>query len=115
MSIIAKAGILITRSDLQVAAGSRQLCAGQVASIEAAAHGMRALFSCKDTDAVVLVDATNAFYSLNRQMALRNIQHLCPPLAIFVINTYKIPTELFVDRQVPCSEETQSDPLAMLM
>ena len=56
-----KAVFLITRSDLHDAAGPRQLCAGRIANIEAAAHGMRALFSCKDTDAVLLVDATNAF------------------------------------------------------
>ena len=113
--IIAKAVLYITRSDLQDAAGPRQLCAGQIAGIEAAAHGMRSLFSCDDTEAVLLVDATNAFNSLNRQAALRNIQHLCPSLSNILINTYREPTELFVDDQVLWSEEgtTQGDPLAM--
>ena len=83
-----KAVLLITTSDLQDAAGPRLLCAGKIASIEAAAHGMKALFFRKDTDAVLLVDTTNAFDSLNRQTALCNIQYLCPPLAIVLINTY---------------------------
>ena len=87
--IIAKGVLLITRSDLQYAAGPRQLCAGQIARTEVAAHGMRSLFSRKDTHSVLLVDAANAFNSLNRQMALRNIQHLSPPLANILINTYK--------------------------
>ena len=64
--IIAKAVLLITRSDLQDAAGPRQLCAWKITSIESAAHGMRALYPCKDTDAVLLVDATNVINSLNR-------------------------------------------------
>ena len=85
--IIVKAVLLITRSDLQDAAGPRQLCAGQIASIESATHGMRSLFSHKDTDAVLLVDSTNAFNWLNKQMELHNI-HLCPPLANMLINTY---------------------------
>ena len=74
--------MLIIRSDRQDAAGPKQLCAGQIASIEEAAHGKRALFSHKDTDAFLLVDAKNAFNSLNKQMALYDIQHHCPPLAI---------------------------------
>ena len=71
--IVAKAVLLITRSYLQDATGPRQPCPGQFASIEMAAHGMRAMFSRKDTDAVLLVDSTNAFTSLNRKMALCNI------------------------------------------
>ena len=86
--IIAKAVLLITRSDIQDATSPRQLCAGKITNIEEATKGMRAQFSCKDTDAVLMVDATNAFTSLNRQMALCNIQHLCPPLTIILINTY---------------------------
>ena len=60
-----------------------------------------------------LVDASNAFKSLNRQVALHNIRHLCPSLATILINTYREPTELFVDSEVLWSEEgtTQDDPL----
>ena len=84
-----KAVQLISRSDLQDVAGPRQLRAEQIASIEVAAHGMRSLFSREDTDTVELVDATNAFNSLNRPIALCNVQHLFPPLTDKLINTYK--------------------------
>lgn len=78
--IIAKAVLLATKGDLLDAAGPRQLCAGQIAGIDAAAHGMRSLFSREDTEGVLLVDATNAFNSLNRQVALRNIRTTPVPI-----------------------------------
>ena len=83
---------------------------------QAAAHGIRSLFSHDEINAVLLVHATNAFNPLN-QAALLNIQHLCPSLSNIFINTYKEPTELFVDGQVLWSEEgtTQGDPLTMPM
>ena len=113
--IIAKAVLFATKGDLQDAAGPKQLCAGQIAGIEAAVHAMRSIFSSEDTEAILLVDASNAFNSLNRQVALHNIRHLCPSLANILINTYREPSELFIDGQVIWSEEgtTQGDPLAM--
>ena len=86
------------------------MCGGQIAGIEAAVHAVRAAFDSSDTEAVLLVDATNAFNSLNRQVALQNIRRLCPPLATILINTYRVPTELFVE-----GGTTQGDPLAMPM
>ena len=65
----------------------------------------------------LLVDATNAFNALNRQVALHNIRRLCPPIATILINSYRCPTELFVDGDIILSQEgtTQGDPLAMAM
>ena len=93
------------------------MCGGQISGIEAAVHAVRTAFDSYDTEAVLLVDATNAFNSLNRQVALHNIRRLCPPLATILINTYRAPTELFVDGDSFFSQEgtTQGDPLAMPM
>ena len=54
---------------------------------------------------------------LNRQVALHNIRCLCPPIATILVNSYRAPTELFVDCDVILSQEetTQGDPLAMAM
>ncbi|EDO35883.1 predicted protein [Nematostella vectensis] len=71
-----------------------------------------------ETDAVMLVDASNAFNSVNRAAALPNIRVLCPTLAPFVINTYRLPARLFVERGkelVSAEGTTQGDPLAMSM
>ena len=54
-------------------ASSRQLCASQVAGVEAAVHAVRASFLWDDTEAILLVDANNAFNLLNRIVALHNI------------------------------------------
>ena len=56
------------------AAGPLQLCAGQPAGCKAAIHAMRKVFDLSEAEAVLQVDATNAFNCLNRQAALRNIQ-----------------------------------------
>ena len=71
--IISKAVLSVAKADLQEAAGSLQLCAGQIARIEAAVHAMKEAFLNDETKAVLLVDASNAFNSLNRGAALHNI------------------------------------------
>ena len=78
--IIAKAILSVTSGDIQDAAGSLQLCAGQRSGTEAAVHAMNTVFKDEDCEAVLLVDASNAFNALNRQVALRNIGPFAHPL-----------------------------------
>ena len=63
----------MTRDLIQKAVGNLQLCAGQKAACEAGIHAMRGLLESEGTEAVILVDASNAFNSLNREAALRNV------------------------------------------
>ena len=84
--IIAKAVLSVAKPDIQEASGCLQMCGGQISGIEAAVHAVRTIFNSSDTEAVLLVDATN---SLNRQVTLQNIRRLCPPLATILINTYR--------------------------
>ena len=72
--LIAKAILSITKGDVQDAAGALQLCTGQISGIEAAVHSVRSLFEKDETEAVLLVDANNAFNALNIQVALQNIR-----------------------------------------
>ena len=115
--IIAKAVLSVIGGDIQEAAGCIQLCSGQTSGIEAAVHAMNNAYHDDDVQAVLLVDASNAFNCLNRQAALRNIRHLCPPLTTILINTYRQPSNLFMDEHTLLSQEgtTQGDPLAMPM
>ena len=71
--IIAKAVLSVLKEDIQEAAGSSQLCAGQLSGYEAAVHSVQILFGSPDTLAAMLVNATNAFNSLNRQATLHCI------------------------------------------
>ena len=95
--IVSKAVLYVIKDDIQHATGSIQLCAGQIAGIEAAIHATCLQFSLPDTEGVLLVDASNAFNSLNRQTALHNIQVLCPAIATILINTYRDSAQLFMD------------------
>ena len=115
--IIGKAVLAAVKMDILEAAGPLQLCAGQDAGCEAAIHAMHSLFAEENTEAVLLVDASNAFNSLNHQVALRNISILCPSLAGILINTYRAKVPLFIDGKHLFSSEgtTQGNPLAMAM
>ena len=74
--IICKAILALLNPDILEAVGSLQLCAGQDSGCEAAVHFIRHLYSDPSTDGLLFVDASNAFNSLNREVALRNILHL---------------------------------------
>ena len=102
--------------DIKEAAGPLQTCAGHGAGAEAAIHAMRTIFESEGTDAVLLIDASNAFNCLNRAVALHNVQVTCPILATYLVNTYRHPTKLFIagGKTILSMEgTTQGDPLAM--
>ena len=115
--IVGRAVAKILCDDIQTAAGPLQLCAGHKSGCESAVHSMRHVYDFSETEATILVDATNAFNSLNREAALRNIRQLCPPLSRILINTYRVDVKLFIDGEIILSPEgtTHGDPLAMAM
>ena len=49
-----------------------------------------------ETEAVLLIDATNAFNCMNRAVALHNIDYVCPPMSQYLKNTYCQPVDLFI-------------------
>ena len=60
---------------------------------------MREIFQYKDWEAIVLLDASNVFNSLNRQVevVLHNTQYICPHLAKVLLNTYHNPSRLIIN------------------
>lgn len=88
--IVGKAILVTIGENIIDAAGPFQLhvCMGQQVGCEAAVHAMNSLYDSQTTEVVLLVNANNAFNSLNRETALRNIEHLCPSLSVVLINTY---------------------------
>ena len=115
--IVGKAVLSVIGVEIQQSAGSFQLCAGQPSGCEAAIHALRHIFDDVTTQATLLVDASNAFNNLNRQLALVNISTLCPAFSRILINTYRNDAKLFVGGETILSQEgtTQGDPLAMAM
>ena len=92
--IIAKAALVVVKDDILDTAGGLQMCAGQIAGCEAAAHSVREHFQESNTEAALLVDASNAFNSLNRMTALHNVRHLCPSFSTILINSYRAHSDL---------------------
>ena len=76
-----------------------QLCLGQKCGIEYAIHMLRDQYSKTSADAVLLIDAENAFNSRNRKLALKNIENTCPSLLTAIKNSYSNPSELFVNKK----------------
>ena len=115
--IIGKAILTVAGEDVQQVTGSLQLCGAQESGFKAAIHAMKRIFEDSHTDCTLLADASNAFNRLNRQVALHNIQSLCPSLAATIVNTDRCPARLQVDGDSVYSREgtTQGDPLPMLM
>ena len=114
--IIGKAVMWTLSSDIEKAAGPLQVSSGVKGGAEAAIHAMHDIFKADGTEGVILVDASNAFNSLNRMVALHNVQYTCPDFATILINTYRTSSRLIISggREI-LSEEgtTQGDNLAM--
>ena len=93
------------------------MCLGQKSSIEHAIHALRRRFLEDRTEGILLIDAMNAFNSLNKDLALKNIRKLCPSIYTAIRNSNKTPSDLFIDKRVIKSQEgtTQGDPTAMAM
>ena len=89
---IAKAVLRVIGRDIEEAAGPLQVCTGQDGGCEAA-DVMRDIFKSPESEAVLQVDTTNAFNSLNRLAALHNITVSCLSLTQILVNTYRAPSE----------------------
>ena len=116
--IIAKAVLSLFHPEIQDAAGPLQVCAGQDGGCEAAVHAMRQFFAEEEVQGALLVDASNAFNTINRHAALLNIKSICPSLYQILLNTYRAPIRCIIsgDGEITSSEgTTQGDPLAMAM
>ena len=68
--IAGKVVMSMIKEDVQETVGSLQVCAGQSGGCEAAIHAMRTIYENEDTDRILLVDAANAFNSINREAML---------------------------------------------
>ena len=115
--VIGKAILSVVKSTVMEVTGSVQLCAGVSSVCEAVVETVKSEYESDSVEGVLLVDASNAFNSLNRNLALRNILHLCPSLGRVLVNLYRIESSLFIGKDTLLSKEgtTQGDPLAMIM
>ena len=77
---------------------------------------MQQVWDEENTEGFLLIDSSNIFNALNTRVALHNIPILYPRPAMAIINTYRIPSRLFIvgGGELQSQEgTTQGDPLAM--
>ena len=121
--IVGKVLCLTTRVDAELACGTDQLCGGVKGGIEGAVHAMNDLFALHSNSAtgwgVLLVDASNAFNTINRVALLWNARILWTRCSRFLFNTYQGWAALVIrgsDKFLFSREGvTQGDPLSMFM
>ena len=94
--IIGKSIMKCVSTEMGLATAPIQVCSGLPGGVEAAVHAVRKLYEDKETEAIILVDAENAFNLMNRKVALNNIQHICPSLSTYIINSYRNAANLYV-------------------
>ena len=114
--IVGKTVAGFLKEEIKEAAGPLQVCAGHSAGSEAAIHAMSQVFAEEGTDGILLIDASNAFNQMNRAVALHNIQITCKEMSLYIINTYRSPSRLFIcgGGEILSQEgTTQGDSLAM--
>ena len=114
--IIGKAVVHTLKEDIIRSVGNLQVCAGHESGCEAATHAMSQIFNEEDSEAVLLIDAFNAFNAVNRKLFLHNVSVICPEIAVFVRNCYALPSRLFIiggSELKSCEGTTQGDPAAM--
>ena len=114
--IIGRCVMKVVKDDVQKAVGNLQVCAGQQAGAEAAVHAIKEIYSDSECEAILIVDAKNAFNTLNRKAMLHNINIICPSVSTYVNNTYKDDPKLILSQgEILLSREgtTQGDPIAM--
>ena len=108
--------VFTIREDITELVGSLQLCASQEAGSEAAVYAMHEIFKEQDTEAVLLIDTTNAFNTVNRNVLLHNVKVICPAISTYVNNCYSLPSRLFVISGAEITSEegtTQGEPTVM--
>ena len=119
--VVGKVISWVVKTDAMIAAGPLQVAAGIKSGAEGTIHAIRELFEeDDDSEALILIDAQNAFNSMNRAAALHNIQIICPEVSTYVINTYRSPPRLIIKGDKNIGDEissfegtTQGDNLGM--
>ena len=96
--ILCKVVAMATCADLEDVCSADQLCSGLQAGMEGAIHAVHELFDmhCDDGWGLLLVDARNAFNSVNRVAALWNSRILWPRCSRYLFNTYQGYARLYI-------------------
>ena len=117
--IVGKVIVSILRDDIISSIGPLQVCAGQEPGWEAAIDAMYEMYK-EHSEAVLLLDAANAFNSVNWKVFLHKINVIFPSISIYTLLLYETVIHYYPfiyhwrDRDRTFSEGiTQDDPVTM--
>ena len=77
---------------------------------------MQVIYEDETCEAVLLVDASNAFNSINRNVFLHNVAIMYPAIAVYVKNCYSFHSRHFIiagNEIRSCEGTAQGDPIPM--
>ena len=94
--IIGKCIMLTLKVDIEGSVGGLPTCAGQKGGIEATIHATKEIYCEDKCEGLLMVDASNAFNSLNYKVAMKNIKLVCPNLSQYIENTYQDAAQLYI-------------------
>ena len=86
--------VMQLKDDIKTLVESLQVCAGHEAGCKSLIHPMHTLYEERSGEAVLLVDASNTFNSVNRNEFLHNIEIICPPITLYLEKCYSLSTQL---------------------
>ena len=79
--IAGKVIFMHARDDIIASVGSLQVCAGHEAGCESLIHAMRTVYKENSVEAILLVNPSNAFNSVNTNAFLHNAEIIRPLIA----------------------------------
>ena len=91
VGVTGKAVMILLEKYVIQAARLLQLCGGQVPGSEAAIHAMHDVSNDNNTEGILLIDAENAFNSINWKVMLHNLKLIYPAIAAYISNCYMCP------------------------
>ena len=86
---------LLKRDNLK-ATESLHLCAGQDAGKGAALYAVYKMFNKENTEAVLMLEVSNAFNAINQEALFHNTKILCPSISTHINNCYSSLTDLYI-------------------
>lgn len=89
--IAVKVIVSVLKNEIMDCIYSLQVCEGQEAGIEAPVHSVNSVYNSVNNNTVLLVHASNAFNSLNREVFFHNILYIFRAIFVFVENFYNSP------------------------
>ena len=94
--IAGKVIVTNTIDDILTSVGSLQVFGGHEPGFDSLMHAMHTAYEEQSAEAVLLVDASNAFSSVDRNAFLHSFEIICSSVTRYVKNNFSLSNQLFI-------------------